>query len=362
MVDEFYIDRLEEMVAALPAGVKTCFERIYEVSTGTGELVLNPELEKWAIKQFGSIDAVTNQKVVRLTNLVTGEEAFYNKLRASRPSEVNNKSSLEDDLAKDARNDIFHSPEIATSADLIGRIKGKHCITASNIAKSDSVHGVVIFNDFNPLDFTREKVVDYIDTGREWAIQMHNLKPEAKYFLFFWNCLKRAGASLSHGHCQVLLATGRHYARIENLRKSALEYRKSYRSIYFDDLFAVHQALGCGVEKEGIRILSYLTPLKYDEVIVLSDTLSSGFKSRIFDLLALFRDELKTKTFNLGLITPPLGETQESWEGFPCIGHIVDRGSYDDRTSDFGSFELFGSTMVLRDPFRLASKIRSFQP
>jgi hypothetical protein len=360
MIEEFSIDRLEEMVAALSVSVKTKFERIYQVSTNTGELALNPEMEKWAKKQFGSTEAVTSQKIVRLTNLVTGEESFFNKLRASRPSEVNSRSSLQEGLEQDARNDIFHLPELNTSEDLFGRIRGKHCITASNIAKSDSVHGVVIFNDFNPLNFTCEKVIDYIDTGREWAVKMHSLKPEAKYFLFFWNCLKRAGASLSHGHCQVLLATGKHYTKIEKLRESAQEYRKCYHSNYFDDLFEVHQALGCAVEKEGIRILCYLTPLKYDEVIIISDTLKSGFKTGIFDVLALFRDELKTTSFNFGIITPPLGETRESWEGFPCIGHIVDRGGYDDRTSDFGSFELFGATMVLRDPFLLASKIRNF--
>jgi hypothetical protein len=89
MIDEFSIDHLEERVAALPAGVKTKFDRIYEISTGTGELVLNSEMESWAKKQFGSIEAVASQKIVRLTNLVTGEESFYNKIRAFRPSEVN---------------------------------------------------------------------------------------------------------------------------------------------------------------------------------------------------------------------------------------------------------------------------------
>ena len=360
MIDEFSINHLEEMVAALPVNIKTRFERIYQVSTGTGEVTLGLKTENWAKKQFGSTEAVTRQIIVRLTNLVTGEESFFNQIRASRPSDVNSQAPLQEMLEQGAKNDIFRLPEIDTPEDLFGRIRGKHCITASNIAKSDAVHGVVIFNDFNPLDFTREKVVDYIDTGRYWAIKMHKLKPEAKYFLFFWNCLKRAGATLTHGHCQVLLATGKHYSKIEKLRASAEEYRRCYHSNYFDDLFEVHQALGCAVEKEGIRILSYLTPLKFNEVIILSDKLNSGFKTVIFDMLALFRDELKTTSFNFGLVTLPLGKTRESWEGFPCIGHIVDRGGYSDQTSDFGSFELFGATMVLRDPFLLASKIRNY--
>jgi hypothetical protein len=248
-------------------------------------------------------------------------------------------------------------PRGHTSEDIIGRIRGQFCLTAGNITKTDGYHGVVIFNDLDPLAFTREKIVDYLDTGRQWAEQINALKPEAKYFLFFWNCLWRAGASLSHGHAQVMLATGRHYLKIENLRRAALEYGQQFGSDYFADLFAVHQALGCGFELDGVRVLSYLTPFKYNEVMLFSSSLSPNFKGKIFELLAFFRDNLNVNSFNFGLISPPLGPTVESWEGFPFIARIIDRGTLDYRFSDFGSFELFGATMVVSDPFRLARKL-----
>lgn len=74
--------------------------------------------------------------------------------------------------------------------------------------------------------------------------------------------------------------------------------------------------------------------------------------------MAVFRDELNVNSFNFGLISPPLGPSAESWEGFPFIARIIDRGSLDSRFSDFGSFELFGATMVVSDPFHLARKIQ----
>ena len=74
--------------------------------------------------------------------------------------------------------------------------------------------------------------------------------------------------------------------------------------------------------------------------------------------MAVFRDELNVNSFNFGLISPPLAPSAESWEGFPFIARIIDRGTLDSRFSDFGSFELFGAAMVVSDPFRLARKIQ----
>ena len=56
-----------------------------------------------------------------------------------------------------------------TPEDLFGRVTGRHAITASNIAKYDAFHGVVIFDHHNPLQFSREAIVDYLDVGLRWA-------------------------------------------------------------------------------------------------------------------------------------------------------------------------------------------------
>ena len=242
------ITNLEEIIDSLSAEEKRLFQRIYAVTTVVGELLPPQSMEPWVRQQFGSVDAVTRQKIVRVTNMVTYEGALFNRLRAFRPIEAIEKETIDVHLVNASKDDLFSYPEENTPKDLFGRVVGKHCITASNITKYDGLHGLVISNDFNPLNFSREQVIDYIDVAQEWAKRAQARQPEAKYFFFVWNCLWRAGASIYHGHAQVMLTSARHYAKIERLRRAALSYKQDYGSNYFGDLFQVHHSIGCAVE------------------------------------------------------------------------------------------------------------------
>jgi len=346
------------MVDSLSAEEKVLFQRIYAVTVSTGEQSIPQGMQPWVKQQFGSVEAVTNQRIVRVTNRITGEETLFNRLRASRPVEAKDKKGVEDQLRDSRDSDVFRYPERNTPEDLFGRVVGKHCVTASNITKYDGLHGVVIFNDFNPLHFSREQVVDYIDVAWEWARRAHATRPEAKYFFFIWNCLWRAGASIYHGHAQVMLTRERHYAKIDGLRRAALGYRQSYGSNYFDDLFQAHYSLGCAVKKGEVKILACLTPFKDNEVILMAEELNLPFKERIYEVLACFRDRLGVASFNLSLVTPPLSATAESWEGFPAMARLVDRGDPDSQASDVGGMEIYGSSVVSSDPFKLARELQ----
>ncbi len=351
------ITHLEEIIDSLPAEEKALFQRIYAVTTTVGELRISNSMEPWVRQQFGSVEAVTRQKIVKITNVVTGEGTLFNQLRASRPIDGKGKKSVDVQLQDVSSNDLFRYPEDNTPEDLFGRVVGKHCITASNIAKYDGLHGVVIFNDFNPLHFSREQVIDYIDVSWEWAKRAQAKQPQAKYFFFIWNCLWRAGASIYHGHAQVMLTCDRHYAKIDGLRRAALSYKQNYGSNYFTDLFQVHRSVGCAVEKAGVRILAHLTPFKDNEVVLMAEELNLSVKERIYEVLTCFRDRMNITSFNLGLATPPLAETEESWEGFPVIVWLVDRGDPNCRASDIGGMELYASSVVSSDPFELARQL-----
>ena len=156
---------------------------------------------------------------------------------------------------------------------------------------------------------------------------------------------------------QVMLATGAHYPKIEGLRAAARRYRDTCGSNYFDDLFRAHRALGLAWEKDGVRVLVSLTPFKYNEVAVFSEGLSLPFKNRVYDVLAWLRDKAEMETFNLGLVTPPLAPSPESWEGFPVLARVVDRGDLRETFSDIGGVEVFAATVVASDPFRLAQRM-----
>ncbi|GAG04043.1 unnamed protein product, partial [marine sediment metagenome] len=152
----------------------------------------------------------------------------------------------------------------------------------------------------------------------------------------------------------------RHYAKIDELRQAALSYRQNYSSNYFGDLFQVHHSVGCAVEKRGVKIIAHLTPFKDNEVILIAEELNLSFKERIYEVLACFRDRMGVTCFNLSLVTPPLSETEESWEGFPVMARLVDRGNPDNRSSDVGGMEIYGASVIASDPLDLANQLRQY--
>jgi hypothetical protein len=341
-----------DLVQRLSPPDREVFERIYEVRVSRGRVKPAEAMRPWIEAQFGGVEGVLEQRIVRLTNRITLEETIFNGLRASRPAGPRDVCETGEPGAPDS--DPFRNPYDSTPEDSFGRVEGRYCVTASNIAKYEGFHGVVVFKEANPLRFGREQVADYIDTGRRWAERAHEADPEARYFLFVWNCGGRAGASLPHGHAQVLLGSGGHYARVEHLRRCALRYREEYGAGYFDDLYRVHHALGCGFEKDGVRVMAYLSPVKEKELVLMADDLGKTLAGRLYDVLACLRDRMGVSAFNVALLMPPIAPVAEDWYGFPAIARVVDRGAAGARASDIGSVELYASTVVASDPFEVA--------
>ncbi len=349
---------LDILVEALPQKPKRLFHRIFSLTTAKGCLKPPESMLPWIEQQFGSVDRVTEQKIIKVTNLVTYEGAIFNSLRALRPRQFEDRLRVEARLMDRAKDDPLNKPLEDTPEDLFGRIKGKYCITASNIAKYDGLHDMIIFRDHNPLAFDREKIIDYLDTGWKWAQKANKFDPSAKYYFFLWNSLKKAGASLGHGHAQVVLSRGHHYAKIEALRHAALRYKAENRSDYFDDLYQVHLDLGLAVEKGGIRVLAYLTPIKEKETMLLSPGLNRSFKERLYEVLACLRDCMHVTAFNVGIAVPPLNSLPKGWKDFPVIARLVDRGYPWDGSSDFGTMELYAASIISSDPFQVARELK----
>ncbi|MGD0116090.1 MAG: hypothetical protein ABSC13_08835 [Dehalococcoidia bacterium] len=357
--DETGIGDLPEMVAALPDGEKAVFRRIFRVDAVEGRIVPPDSMRPWIERQFGAVEPTLSQLIVRVTNLVTGRGALFNPLRSQRPHSPNDQTQagLESALASDC-DDSLADVLGNTPADVFGRIEGKHCVTGANVAKFDGFHSLVIFKERNPLLFDRGMLHDYVDTGVRWAQAAHAVEPAAKYFLFVWNCLWRAGASLVHGHAQVLLGRDAHYPAVESLRRGALAYRSRYFRDYFDDLYRAHASVGCGFEKQGVRILANLSPLKEHETLLIAPALDASLKDRAYEVLTCLRDRLGVASFNLALYLPPIAPVDEDWSGFPAIVHVVDRGDLAERTSDIGAMELYAASVIAGDPLRLARLLK----
>ena len=358
MVGERKITDLEALISDLSPEDRALANRIFDVSTTTGRLDPPEAMHAWIEKSFGSVAHVTAQRIVKVTNRITLEGTLFNELRASRPLDTGVNLDLDREIAA-TEGDPFCHPKEGTPADVFGRVEGKHATTASNVAKYDGFHGVIVFDDHNPLHLTPEKVAGYVSVGLEWGRRALEADPEAHYPFLMWNCLWRAGGSIIHGHAQVTATRGSHYPKVERLRRNASAYKREHGSDYFEDLAHVHASLGLDIALEGVRAFASLSPFKEKELVVIGS--EPGYESlsrAVGALLQGYVEDLGVRAFNVAFYMPPLGPIQEDWADFPTVVYIVDRGDPSNRTSDMGAMELYAASVVASDPFRVAEALR----
>lgn len=357
-MSEREITRLPDLVGELSPENRALAERIFHVSATTGRLDPPQAMHGWIEASFGSVDAVTAQEIVKVTNRITLEGALFNELRASRPLDTAVSVDLDEEISR-TEGDPFCHPEVGTPADVFGRIKSEHATTASNIAKYDGFHGVIVFDDHNPLHLTPGKVADYVSVGLEWCREALEADPEARYPFLMWNCLWRAGGSIIHGHAQVTVTHGMHYPKVERLRRASAAYHAEHGSDYFADLHRVHDSLGLGIPLEGVRAFASLSPIKEKELVVIGGEPGDEALSRaVGALLQGYIRDLGVRAFNVAFYMPPFGPRDEGWSDFPTVVYIVDRGDPANRTSDMGAMELYAASVVASDPFQVAEALR----
>ena len=160
------ITDLPALVEDLSPEDRTVADRLFDVVATTGRLHPPEAMRAWIEKSFGSVEAILEQRIVRVTNRITLQGTLFNGLRSSRPLDTGVSVDLEREIEATA-GDPFCRPDQGTPADVFGRVRGEHAVTASNVAKYDGFHGVIVFDDHNPLHLTPEKVSDYVSVGLE---------------------------------------------------------------------------------------------------------------------------------------------------------------------------------------------------
>jgi hypothetical protein len=353
------IEHLDALVAALPVADRARFERIFRLVTSTGRLVPPEAMHAWLKSQFGSIEDACQQRIVKITNQITWEGALFNPLRSRQPIEAPAGTDDVEERIEDHRGGPFCRPLEGTPADPFGRVQGQFALTASNVARYDGWHGLVVFDEHHPLRFTAEQVADYVETAQRWAAAVHETDPQACYPLFLWNCLWRSGASILHGHAQMLVGRDMHYARVEGWRRAAARYRAAYAANYFDDLVAIYRALGLAIDYGSATIFATLTPFKEKETHIVAPHLGADLVAALYRVLHAFVHGMGVRSFNLVLYQPPLAAVEEDWRGFPVVARLIDRGDLHNHRSDIGSMEMFAQSVVTTDPFRVSGAIRA---
>lgn len=351
--------QLPEFITRLAKEERQLFDRLFSVDAAQAKMEIPPSMYAYCEKFFGSVEAVLHQRPVKVTNKITLDTSIFNALRSKRPQSYNT-AALDDLIESERKYDPFANPLEGTSADSFDRIYGEFSLTASNIAKFDTWHSVVIFNEYNPLKFGPAEIVDYLMTARAWAEQVQEEDDKARYFFFLWNSLFKAGASLIHGHAQMTVARQQHYGKVERLRRDSLEYTRQYRRSFFNDMVQVHRLLGLtATPADRVVAFANLTPISEREIWLVSDLWSPELGLALYHALAYYKS-VGAVAFNVGALVPPIGPTpgREDWGDFPVILRLVDRGDPQARSSDIGALNLFGATPVVNDPFEVA---RGFQ-
>lgn len=355
---------LPSRIAALPTAARERVERLYRVEVEHGRTDPPAEMHDWLISHFGSVDAVREQAVVRVTNRWSLAGSLFSPLRGRRPIAGGRREAYAK-LIEASRGDPFCDPEHQTPADAWGRVRGRHAISGANAAMYDAHHGLLVFKRHDPLAFDADQVVEMLDLGRAWADRSREGDPDAVHYLLIWNCGPRAGGSVVHGHAQLLLGRGRPYPRMQRLQRDALAYREATGADYLPELVAAHRDLGLVVaEADGVTVLAHLTPIKERELLIVGqpgmDERAPAFADAVARTVIAYRDGLEVHAFNLALHRPPLSgdHDADAWRGIPPVVHLVDRGDPNATASDIGAMELFAASVVGVDPFDVARQLR----
>jgi hypothetical protein len=352
------IGDLPARIARLEGTSRDRADRLLAVEPIDGRTDPPPGLEPWLERTFGSVDAVREQHLVRVTNLATLDSTVFAGLRARRPVDV---SAATADVAAEierTRGDAFCHPESETPANAFGRVRGRRMVSGANAAMADAHHGVLVFEEHDPLAFDADLVADLLDTGRAWADRAREADPRAVHYLLIWNCLWRAGGSIVHGHAQVL-AGHRPHARLERFRHDADVYRASGGVDLVADLVDLHADLGLAIRGAGeVSVIAHLTPAKERELLVVGrpgmDERDPDFADAVGRTVVAFRDRLGVRSFNVVLWPPALDAADGP---VPPIARLVDRGDPAVRPSDIGAMELYGSPIVGSDPYEVVEAL-----
>lgn len=358
------ISRLEESIMQLNPAQKEVFRRIFRVQTTQSPQKIPDEMRAWVERQFGSVEDVESQTIVRVDNLVTLEAALFNELRAKRPIESPELPNHVKEQIENTENCAFCNPLGMTGYDsLVGRVKGLESVTAANVARYDTYHDLIIPKKHNPLQFTLTGVRDYLEVALKWFKSVNSKDTTAACPFLMWNVLWRAGGSIMHNHMQMTLSTGGHYPGVERLKRASDSYSDDGRNgrDYFEDLFKAHETVGLGIRRNGTHMMAELTPKK-EKGVMLVAKMEDWEK---FPTLALPIHYVITKylgmgsqSFNVGFYMPSLPR-DNGWHRFPVVVRFVERGPLKSNMSDIGGMEMFGEIPVIStDPYKLMEQLK----
>lgn len=352
-VESRTINQLPQIVENLPVAERKIFDQILQVSASQVDIVL----AAWQLPV-----ALQHQQMVKVLNRWQGQVAKFNSARRQRLREATDDSWIRASIAKKASQDDFCTGRFRVDG-LLPPIKGTHCEVSLSIASADAFHGVMPFEKHDPFIVpAQEEFLDRLEVAARFFVTANLIDDRAMYSSFMQNNLSQAGASIGyHGHAQVQQGKGFHEGAMEQLFDIQQRYREITGRNYLPDLIKAHQAVGLGVEKQGLHILPVLTPIKERQLLILADCFGQEQQEVLWKVFIHYTgpDGLGVSAFNFSIAYRPAGDGRE-WSSMPAaVISLVDRGSVGSLNSDIGGSELLlGSSVVAADPYTLQDSLR----
>ncbi len=365
---------------SLPPEQRATFDNIFLLRRISVPLVFVSEQAKFDLAKKFRLeypDLIDQREVLRVTNRVWGEGTQFNPLRAHRPLQSGSTKQADEAMQKlevvnlQGDNCDFCTYPTQTPGDPFGDIRGENCVTRANVAGYDGLHSLILDPGVHhPLKLTREVISDMVHTGVNWVLAANKYAREqmgisdAEYPFFVMNNLPRAGASVFHPHMQALLAIGEPYDLAKNLRDRMSDYQwlNGGRS-YFNDLIDCLKPLGLVERVEEASVIFNPAPIKEAEVVIVADDLeglpNGSLSAGIAEVIEWWKS-IGITSFDMAIFMPKLGESLRggSWHQLKPFARMVGRGPEGNNVSDFGTMEIYGSSVVATDPFKLASSFR----
>jgi len=226
-----------------------------------------------------------------------------------------------------------------TAANEWGRITGATgCITASNVAMASDAHGLVILPQHHPLrGLSAEIVADVFETAQAWAkcTVEHKLQQQEQQAgqetvwlpLLLWNCGMGSGASMPHGHAQVIMGQGRLFGQAEMSRRCAAAHHAQTGRDFWSDVLWCHQIAGLAVavpavhlpgtaadterEAETCYMVAHLTPRASHELLVFGRTLAALGRG-VQITMKVLQERFGSRCISIACALPALQQIGES--------------------------------------------------
>ena len=394
--------------------VPSCFDRIFRITECISEMRIPDNFRSRAKQLFSGYVARSNdisdnydslsfleqQRILSVRNMWTRELSLLNPLRPYRlegaePLRVDTSEALpavsRNSASSDGRPCDFCTN--LTAEDTFGVVYGKHCRTASNVAKYAKWHGLLLLKRHDDtFFFDREVIEDMFSVFRQWFRKAHIDDPTfATHHHVMWDYGARASASQPHPHMH-LISHPHFLTRTEDTLHAAWDYTNAFPGRqYWMDVVSAHDEAQLAVRYGSCVLLSYMSPIKERELIIVGPCPSSSKHSDMICFARLYFTALHVlrksgmRAFSSAIIPRPFppfrsdndgvnsfsgrrlvtkGRPKDTaWERtvqeYPAVARVVDRGQQSDERSDVGAMEFYGAYSISADPYWIIPHLRA---